>query len=112
MLNAFLIRYASGHIHSLDDLVIHKAHGHTHGCQNPYFLITNLKANNLNELTKAIREVSPGFRTLLQKLDDEIEALQNRRKDMLIAAFEDGLQLSVDELNDFLVGDDDDDAVD
>ncbi len=110
MLNTFLIRRVTGHIQALDDLQIHKEVSprlYRVGETVPAF--TTIHMLKIHEV---IREVSPGFRTLLQGVDDEIEALQNRRKDMLGAAFEDGLQLSVDELNDFVVGDDDDDAID
>ena len=120
MLNTFLIRHDSGHIQALDDLEIHKEWETCRWkiARTPWFYrigetVPAFSTMDMMKVSEAVREVSPGFRSLLQKVDDEIEALQNRREDMLIAAFEDGLQLSVDELNDFVAGDDDDDdAVD
>ena len=107
MLNTFLIRHDGGHIQALDDLEIHK------GKFIPSFYLIGetvpaFTTVHMLKIHEAIREVAPGFRTILQKVDDDIEALNMRREELLGAAFEDGLQLSVDELNDFVAGDDDD----
>ncbi len=110
MLNTFVIRHDAGHIQALDDLQIHKEESprlYRIGETAPAFTTIHML-----KVHEAIREVKPGYRQELQRLDDEIHALTTRREDMLFAAFEDGSQLSVDELNDFVAGDDDDDAID
>ena len=101
MLNTFLIRHDSGHIQALDDLAIGYEESprlYRIGETAPAFTTTHML-----KIYEAVREVGPGFRTILQKVDDDIEALNMRREELLGAAFEDGLQLSVDELEDFLV---------
>ena len=101
MLNTFLMRHINGHIQALDDLQIQK-----HATAGILYRIRNAAPGfitaDMARIHEAVREVSPGFRTLLQKLDDDIEALELRRKEMLWAAFEDGIQLSVGELEDFI----------
>ncbi len=109
MLNTFLIRHDSRHIQALDDLEIHYQRYpvlYRVGETVPAF--TSLHMLKIHE---SVREVGPGFRMILQKVDDDIEALNMRREELLGAAFEDGLQLTVDQLADF-VGDDDGDAID
>lgn len=110
MLNTFLIRHDSGHIQALDDLEIHKEESprlYRIGETAPAFTTIHML-----KIHEAVREVVPGFRTLLQELDDDIEALNMRREAVLGAAFEDGLQLSVDELNAFVAGGDGGHAID
>lgn len=109
MLNTFLIRHDSEHIQALDDLDIHKGWEtrRLEIARNPWYYriaetVPAFSTMDILKISEAVREVSPGFRSLLQDVDDEIEALQNRREDMLDAAFEDGMQLTVEELKDYI----------
>ena len=101
MLNTFLLRHENSKIQALDDLAIHRKDSpRLYWIDEGYPAFSTM---HMLKISEVVREVGPGFRTILQKVDDDIEALNMRREELLGAAFEDGLQLTVDQLSDFLV---------
>ena len=99
MLNTFLIKNQSGIIQALDDLLLVSTRRAT-----PLFTISETRtfAMSLDVIHEIVREVKPGYRKELQRLDDEIEALTTRRIDMLFAAFEEGIKIGVNDLESYI----------
>ncbi len=101
MLNTFVVR-KNKIIQTLDDLVIHKVAPrapHVYRIRNAYPAIW---AESIGDLSGYIREVTPELRSALQKVDDEIEALMFRRKDLRAQAFGQGQDINAAELEVYL----------
>ncbi len=102
MLNTFLVKYPDGKIEPLDDLTIYDSSASSLPC----FVIRDadprVHTGSLQAMNDIVREVKPGYRQELQRLDDEIEALTTRREDMFFAAFEDGIKISAADLKDYM----------
>ncbi len=99
MLNTFVIRHDAGHIQPLDDLGLKSTKRVT-----SLFTISETlpAAMSLDEIHEIIREVTPLFRKELQRLDDALEALTRQREDMLRFAFDEGITISVDDLESYI----------
>ena len=102
MLNTFLVKHPDGKIEPLDDLTIYDSNASSLPC----FVIRDadprVHTGGLEAMNEIVREVKPGYRQELQRLDDEIEALTTRREDMLFASFEDGIKISATDLKDYM----------
>ncbi len=100
MLNTFLARSRDGNIQTLDDLTIFDRNAAPrYGISKS---VPNIWAYNLTDLNELIREVSGPFRTELQQVDDDIEALMNLREDIRTAAFDQGQYVGAANLETFL----------
>lgn len=100
MLNTFVVR-KNAIIQTLDDLVIRRVATHS-----DVYRISLAKpavwAESIGELSGYIREVTPELRSVLQKVDDEIEALKFRREDLRYQAFGQGVDISPTDLENYL----------
>ena len=97
MLNTFVVR-KNAIIQTLDDLVIVESRAQ-YGISKADPAIW---ANDLTEMSGYIREVTADYRSALQRVDDEIEALMNRREDLRNQAFGQGQDINAAELEAYL----------
>ncbi len=91
MLNTFVVR-KNATTQTLDDLVIYKVTPRPHG-----YRISKadpaIWAESIGEMSGYVREVTAEFRSALQRVDDQIEALMFRREDLRNQAFGRGLDI-------------------
>ena len=102
MLNTFLVKHPDGKIEPLDDLTIYDSSASSLPC----FVIRDadprVHTRSLQAMNDIVRMVTGDFRSALQQLDDDIEALTTRRDDIRHAAFGQCMEIGESELKDFM----------